>query len=177
MGKHRKWIQLAIFSIVLAIGVFTIVTNLSSKAPDYPKVGSKAPDFSLLGLDGAVHKLSDVSKNKIVVLNFWGTFCDPCKNEMPVLQRQADKWKSSAVTVLGVNQDISRITAQQFAKEYGVSFMSVHDEKQTVRVMYGVTDYPTTMFIGKDGTVKEIRIGEMTESVIDQTISRIVNAG
>jgi len=177
MGKHRKWIQIAIFSIVLVIGVFTIVSNLSSKSPEYPRVGSKAPEFSLLGLDGAVHKLSDVGKDKVVVLNFWGTFCEPCKNEMPALQRQVDKWKSSGVTVLGVNQDISRVTAQQFEREYGINFMSVHDEKQAVRAMYGVTDYPTTMFIGKDGIVKEIKVGEMTESYIEQTISRILKAG
>jgi len=123
LGKHRKWVQLAIFGIVLVIGIFTVIANLSSKAPEYPRVGSKAPDFSLLGLDGNVHQLSDLSKDKVVVLNFWGTFCDPCKREMPALQRQMEKWQSKGVTVLGVNQDISRVTAQQFAREYGVTFL------------------------------------------------------
>jgi len=174
MGKHKKWIQITIFSLVLAVGVFTIVTNLSSKAPEYPKVGSSAPDFSLMGLDGAVHKLSDISQDKVVILNFWGTFCGPCRDEMPAIQRQADKWKSSGVTVLGVNQDISLVTAQQFTKEYGINFLSVHDEKQVVRAQYGVTEYPTTLFIGKDGKVKEIRIGEMKEDYIEATLTRIL---
>lgn len=174
MGKNKKSIQLIIFGIILVIGAFTIINNLSSKAPEYPKEGSNAPGYTLLDLNGEKISFSDIAKGKIVIMNFWGTFCPPCKAEMPALQSQYEKWKDQGVEVLGINQDKSRITAQRFVEQYNISFLSLHDDAEAVRKMYGVTDFPTTFFIGADGIVKEIRVGEMTEDYIERTIKRLV---
>ncbi|MNI34404.1 Thiol-disulfide oxidoreductase ResA [compost metagenome] len=174
MRKNKKWVQLFIFSIVLIIGVFTIISNLSaSDSKKYPQVGSKAPDFSLAGLDGKTHDMS-AYKGKLVVANFWGTFCPPCKEEMPALQRQHEKWSNQGVAIVGINLDKNKITVQSFMDQYKLNFPVVLDTKEVVRRDYGVTEYPTTFFITPDGKVAVKRIGEMTESYIDETIQSLL---
>lgn len=175
MGKHKRLVQIILFIVILIIGAFTVITNLSTKEPEIPKVGSNAPEFTLLGLDGNKASFSDISRDKVIMLNFWGTFCTYCKDEMPAIQRQFDKWQSENVVVYGINEDSSRITAQRFVEQYKIRFPSLHDDKEVVRKMYGVREYPTTVFIGADGIIKEIFIGEMKEQYIEQTLSRIVN--
>ncbi|TCZ81251.1 redoxin domain-containing protein [Paenibacillus albiflavus] len=175
MGRHKRLLQIIIFIVILIIGAFTIITNLSSKGTEIPKIGSTAPDFTLLGLDGNKVQFNDVAKGKIIVLNFWGTFCPPCKAEMPALQAQYDKWKSQDIEIYGINQDSSRITAQRFLEQYNIHFPSLHDNDQVALKMYGVREFPTTFFIGADGIVKEINIGEMSEDYMEKTLSRLVS--
>jgi len=171
LGKHKRWVQLGIFAVVLVIGVLTIINNLSSSdSKSYPQVGDKALDFTLVGLDGQTHKLSDY-KGKPVVINFWGTFCPPCKEEMPALQRQYEKWGSQGVVFLEVNVDTSKVTVQGFMDQYKLNLPVLLDAKEKVRKMYGVMDYPTTFFVGKDGKISVKKIGQMEESFIDTTIA------
>ena len=176
MGKHKKWVQLVIFGVVLVIGVFTIVSNLTSSGPaKYPQPGGKAPDFTLIGLDGKKHKLSEF-KGKPVMLNFWGTFCPPCKEEMPAIQRQYDKWSQQGVVFLGVNLDQSPITVQAFMEQFKLNLPTLLDPKEEVRKLYGVSEYPTTFFIQADGTVKAKHIGEMKEAFIEQSLDELTAA-
>jgi peroxiredoxin len=173
VGKNKKWVQLTIFAIVLIIGVFTIVTNLSSSASKkYPQIGEKAPNFNLLGLDGKSHQLSDY-KGKVVVVNFWGTFCPPCKEEMPALQRQYDNWGQQDVAFLEVNLDKNKVTVQSFMDQYHLSLPIVLDTKEEVRKLYGVSEYPTTFFVQPDGKIAAKKVGEMQESYIEQTIASL----
>ncbi|CAG7611927.1 Thiol-disulfide oxidoreductase ResA [Paenibacillus solanacearum] len=172
MGKNRKWIQIAIFAVIVAVGALTLVSNLffSDKKPE---VGSKAPDFTLLGLDGKTYKLSD-AKGKVAVVNFWGTWCEPCRNEMPALERQHAKWAGKNVEFLGLNLDEPRVAVQNFISQYNVTFPILFDKNEENRKRYGVTQYPTTFFIGTDGKIAEIKIGEMTEAYIDSTLTTLL---
>ncbi|MBP1988933.1 thiol-disulfide oxidoreductase ResA [Paenibacillus eucommiae] len=175
MKKNKKWIQLAIFSVVLVIGVLTIISNLSATSDKkYPQVGDKAPDFTLLDLNGQPHNLSDF-KGKNILINFWGTFCKPCKDEMPALQRQYEKWNEQGVVFLAVNMDTSEITVQSFMDQYNLNLPVLLDSKEQVRKNYGVMDYPSTFFIGKDGKIVIKKIGEMKETYIQETIQALVS--
>ncbi|NRF89663.1 redoxin domain-containing protein [Paenibacillus frigoriresistens] len=175
MGPNKKWVQIGIFAIVLIIGVFTIITNLSaSDSKKYPQTGDKSPNFSLVGLDGKTHELSDY-KGKPVLINFWGTFCPPCKEEMPALQKQYDKWSKEGVVFLEVNVDKNKVTVQSFMDQYKLNMPVLLDAKEVVRKQYGVMDYPTTFFIGTDGKVSIKKIGQMTETFIDESIAKLVN--
>lgn len=174
MGRNKKWVQIGIFAIVLIIGVFTIITNLSASASKkYPQQGEKATNFSLVGLDGQTHELSDY-KGKVVLMNFWGTFCPPCKEEMPDLQKQYDKWKSQGVVFLEVNVDKNKVTVQGFMEQYKLNMPVLLDANEVVRKLYGVMDYPTTFFIGTDGKIAVKKIGQMDEKFIDETIASLV---
>ncbi|WNR42484.1 thiol-disulfide oxidoreductase ResA [Paenibacillus roseipurpureus] len=173
MGRNKKWVQIGIFTIVLIIGVFTIITNLSaSDSKKYPQQGDKATNFSLVGLDGQTHELSDY-KGKPVLMNFWGTFCPPCKEEMPDLQKMYDKWKSQGVVFLEVNVDKNKVTVQGFMDQYKLNMPVLLDANEVVRKQYGVMDYPTTFFIGPDGKIVTKKIGQMDEAFIDETLSKL----
>ncbi|MCD1260173.1 redoxin domain-containing protein [Paenibacillus athensensis] len=171
MGTYKRWVQLGIFAVVLVVGILTIINNLSSSdSKSYPQVGGKALNFTLVGLDGQTHELADF-KGKPVVINFWGTFCPPCKEEMPALQRQYEKWSPQGVVFLEVNVDTNKVTVQGFMDQYKLSLPVLLDANEKVRKMYGVMDYPTTFFVGKDGKITVKKIGQMDESFIDTTIA------
>ncbi|WP_281886826.1 thiol-disulfide oxidoreductase ResA [Paenibacillus sp. YYML68] len=172
MGKARRSIQIIIFALIAAVGGWTLYTNLFA-GTEKPVVGAAAPNFKLSSLDGVTRELSDY-KGKVVVVNFWGTFCEPCRNEMPALDRQQTKWKDSGVVVLGLNLDEPRITVDNYIRQVGVTFPILFDKDEQMRKRYGVSQYPTTFFIKPDGRIGEIRIGEMDEAYIDRTIAAML---
>ncbi|UUZ79494.1 redoxin domain-containing protein [Paenibacillus sp. P26] len=174
MGKNRRWIQIAIFAVIVVVGALTLANNLFS-SDKKPAVGDNAPDFTLAGLDGKTHKLSDY-KGKVVIVNFWGTFCEPCRNEMPALDRRRAKWAGKNVEILGLNLNESKVTVQNFIDQYKVGFTILFDQNEVMRRRYGVTQYPTTFFVKPDGKIGVIQIGEMQEPFIEKTIASLLNS-
>jgi peroxiredoxin len=171
MGKHKRWIQLCIFAVVIVIGALTLINNLYATEKK-PVEGSKAPDFTLVGLDGKQHKLSDY-KGKTVMVNFWGTWCPPCKDEMPAIQHQFDKLDRQNVEFLALNLGESKITVQSFVDQYKITFPILLDDNEATRKRFGVSQYPTTFFIAPDGKISKIIIGEMTEAIIEKAIASV----
>lgn len=172
MGKHRTWIQIAIFAVVILVGGWTLTNNLffSDKKPTE---GASAPNFKLVGLDGNMKELAEL-KGKVVVVNFWGTFCEPCRDEMPALERQKEKWAGKNVEILGLNLNEPRVAVENFVNQYKVTFSILLDKNEETRKRYGVSQYPTTFFIKPDGKIGVIRVGQMDEAFIDQTISSLL---
>jgi peroxiredoxin len=172
--KNKKTIQLVIFAIVLVVGIFTIASNLKPSSSKVPVAGDKAPDFTLVDLQGNPHKLSD-TKAKVTVVNFWGTFCPPCREEMPDLQHQYDKWRAQGVEVLAVNLGENKVTVQSFVTPLGLNFPILLNGED-VRRIYGVRDYPTTFFVDSKGHIQVKQIGQMTADFIDRTISGMLGS-
>ncbi len=108
-------------------------------------MAQKPPSLSFFGLDQQVHQLADY-EGKALVINFWGTFCPPCVNEMPALQKQYDQWKDDNVVVLGINLSESRVTVQSFIDRYAITFPIIIDNDNEIRNKYNVMSYPTTFF-------------------------------
>lgn len=161
-----------ILAIALLAGVYTVGAGIFNKDDKSVKVGGYAPDFSLQGLDGKVYKLADY-KGTSVVLNFWGTFCPPCVEEMPALERQYNKWKNDGAVVLGVNLNESPITVRSFVDRYNITFPILMDQDE-VRKRYKVVSYPTTFYINSEGIIEDIFIGGMQESDIETRIGKLV---
>lgn len=185
MGKNRKWIQISILAVILVIGVFTIYSNLSSgKEKKALTAGDEAPNFKLAGLDGRTYELVDF-KGKALMINFWGTFCEPCKEEMPAIMHQYQQWSEKGVEVLAVNLGESEVTIQNFIsnskahseKTYGKPFTKdlpiLLDTTDQVRKLYQVTQYPTTFFIDSKGNIREIKIGGMDDAYIHDKLTQL----
>lgn len=168
MREHKKWIQGIILTAVLLIGGYTIGSSLFAK-DDIPREGSTAPDFSLTGLDGTKTELSDY-RGKAVMVNFWGSWCEPCIREMPAIQRQYEKWKDKGLVVLGLNLDESKVTVQSYVKQTGVTFPVLFDKELRMRDRYAVRYYPTTFFIDPAGKIVKIAVLEMDDDYIEQTV-------
>ena len=146
-----------------------------------PKV--PAPDFSLTDQYGNTHTLSDY-KGKTVFLNFWATWCPPCKGEMPEIQEIYEYYgeNGSEVVVLGIaspdyGREKDEETVAAFLEENGYSFPVVMDTGGLYAYTYGVSAYPTTFMIDKEGNVYGYVAGQLTreimESIIEQTINSI----
>lgn len=170
--KRQQIIRTAILAVLSIAIIYTIVSNVT-KDEDIVKVGDKAPDFELVDLDGNTHRLSDY-EGEGVFLNFWGTWCEPCKDEMPHMEKYSKEFKDQGVNVLAVNIAESDLKVQSFANTYGLTFPIVIDKANSVRDAYNVRPLPTTFLVGPDGKVKKIIQQEMSEEQIKSYMESIM---
>lgn len=112
-----------------------------------------------------------------MVLNFWGTFCQPCREEMPALQKQADQWVKEGVQVIGMNLGENGVTVRSYLEQHGIRFPVYLDTDDSIRQAYGVNQFPTTFFIRPDGTILKIRVGQMDEAFIEQSVRELLAKG
>jgi cytochrome c biogenesis protein CcmG, thiol:disulfide interchange protein DsbE len=139
------------------------------------KVGAPAPDFSTKTLDGASVRLSQY-RGKPVLLNFWATWCAPCHDEMPLIQRALDAYKAQGLTVLAVDyQETSTSSMKAFLHTVGVHFPGLFDPAGQIAAEYGVSvGLPVSVFIDRSGTVSFIQLGQMSDVVLQQHLKSIV---
>ncbi len=171
MIRKQKWLQLLILCGIVAAGFLAIGGSLFSQEEKPPEKGDAMLDFTLDGLDGQANSLASY-KGQPIVLNFWGTFCEPCVREMPLLERFHQEHVDEGLQVIGVNLNEPVVSVRSFVRETDVSFQILLD-KDVVRKRYGVLYFPTTFFIDKDGTIQEILIGEMTEPMLLSALNKI----
>jgi cytochrome c biogenesis protein CcmG/thiol:disulfide interchange protein DsbE len=136
--------------------------------------GRKAPAFQLPLLRGSgTLALADLS-GKPVVLNFWASWCAPCRGEAPVLASAYRQWRDRGVVFLGVDTTDERTQAIAFQARYGVDFASVADAKGELQASYGVLGFPETFFIERDGTIVAKYIGPIDRATLDANVASIV---
>lgn len=126
-----------------------------------PSRGSLAPDFSLQTVSGQTVKLSEL-QGKPVLINFWATWCAPCRIEMPHIQAQADRYAGDLEVLLVDNNETAE-TVAAFMDELGLTMDPLLDPGAKVQQLYLIRGYPTTFFITEEGVIESIHIGIMTE--------------
>jgi peroxiredoxin len=162
--RSRKPVRFIVFFIIaVAIGIFlqryVSFLNLSQKT--FVLVGDPAPVFTFPGLDGEMVSLTDY-KGKVVFLNIWATWCPPCREEMPSMEKLYQQLKGEDFAILAVSIDASGAKAVgPFMKEYGLSFPALLDTGGTMQNLYGTTGLPESFIIGKEGRIEKIVIGPM----------------
>ncbi len=152
--------------ILLALLGWFVWARLSPAPPSAPissipapEVGHPAPDFVLPALDGSEVRLADL-RGKPVILNFWATWCPPCRREMPALEIVWQQYSRGDVMVLGVDQGESIAVVSEYVRQnVGVTFPLLLDRSQDVGDLYLVRSLPTTFFIDADGIIREVRVG------------------
>ena len=138
-----------------------------------PAVGMQAEDFQLADLDGKSQSLSQY-RGKIVLLNFWATWCKPCTTEMPAMQTIYDKLRNKGFVVLAINELEDEAKVREHIKQFGHTFPVLMDRDNKVANQFGVFGLPVSVFIDQEGRVQEyIKGGLLTEQKIDETIVRI----
>lgn len=120
--------------------------------------GKPAPDFTLPALDGKKIRLSDL-RGKMVFLNIWATWCPPCREEMPSMQKLHEHFKGKDFVMLTVSIDEKKEDVAAFVKELGLTFPVALDPEQKVTAGYGITGVPETFLIDKNGIVLHHLIG------------------
>jgi cytochrome c biogenesis protein CcmG, thiol:disulfide interchange protein DsbE len=142
-------------------GVTGPVGLLDKAPPERLKIGDKAPDFRLTQLGGDPVQLSKL-RGKTVLINFWATWCDPCKDEMPILQRAYLQYKNQDVVFLAVNVRDSADAAKSYFKTNNLTMPVLIDLTGDVPGGYRVTGYPETYLVDKNGNIGEFHIGPIT---------------
>ena len=138
-----------------------------------PAVGMPAADFNLVDLDGKARALTDY-RGKVVLLNFWATWCKPCTTEMPAMQAMYDKLRDKGFVVLAVNELEDEAKVREHIKQHGHTFPVLMDRDNKVANQFGVFGLPVSVFIDEKGVVREyIKGGLLTEQVILDAVARI----
>lgn len=132
----------------------------------------QANDFKLQDLSGKNVSLSDF-KGKKVFLNFWATWCPPCRGEMPDIEKLYDETKNSDLVILAINIGEDRDTVQSFLKSNNYNFNVLLDISQSTAGKYNISGIPTSYFINKDGTVSAKKIGAMSLSEMKSYINAL----
>ena len=156
---------------VLLLGL--VMGGCSGSAPA-PVVGKPAPDFQLPALDGEAVSLGDF-RGKPVLLNFWATWCGPCRMEMPFLQLTYEEWSDKGLVVLAVDVGESQPTVKEFIERFVFTFPVLLDPGQEVALMYNIRAFPTTFFIDADGKIQDIQVGAFpSTSAIERRLIKIM---
>ena len=151
----------------------TLTDNGAINLEPAPIAGHPAPDFELAGVDGETIRLSDF-KGQPVIVNFWATWCGPCRAEFPEFQ-QAAVDNADRLIIIGVNNT----TADQpdlipgFLDEFGITFPIVLDEKGETVKAYRILGLPTTIFIDSNGVINEIFTGPLNKAYIESKITEL----
>lgn len=138
-----------------------------------PAVGTAAEDFRLADLEGKSQSLSQY-RGKVVLVNFWATWCKPCTTEMPAMQTIYDKLREKGFVVLAINELEDESKVREHIKQHGHTFPVLMDRDNKVANQFGVFGLPVSVFIDEKGTVQEyIKGGLLTEQVILDVVTRI----
>lgn len=145
-------------------------------------VGDEAPDFQLLSLEGRRVALSDL-RGEGVVLNFWATWCPPCRREMPLLESAWQEYRSKGVVIVGVDVGESQDTVRPFVGSMGLSYpiwtnaepgSGEFDDTNDLLNRFGGVGLPTTVFIDADGVIRKVYIGELSRGLLAKWLPKLV---
>ncbi len=163
----RRLLRTVITLLLCAAAAVAVAAPL---APSNP-----APDFTLRTLEGQNLRLGE-QRGRVVLVNFWATWCGPCRQEMPHLNKLYDKYKSSGFVLLGVNVDEDTRTAAGVASKLGVRFPVLPDSDKLVSKKYDLKAMPSTVLIDRDGRVRYLHRGYQSgyEDTYDKQIRELL---
>lgn len=166
-----------VVSLMLAFGFHMARRSTGSEARGGDMKGKAAPDFSLQSLEGQTVRLSDF-RGKAVVLNFWATWCAPCKIEMPWFMELQKEYGAQGLQVLGVAMDdASPEDIGKFAKDLGVDYPILIGHEAVGNAYGGVQFLPATFYIGRDGRVVDRVFGLKGKAEIEASVKRALAEG
>jgi len=147
-----RWLFIGAFvALIAAVAVFGL--------PEAQKKITKGDTSLAISLPDLQGKLHGLPKGEVVLLNFWATWCPPCRQEMPSMVALSNKYADKGLKMIAVSVDRDTDALKKFVQEYKLPFLVLHDKDSSASTAYGVFRYPETFLIGRDGKVKAHLIG------------------
>ncbi len=163
--------------LVLILTSVLLIVGCSSPAPSpTPQVGKPAPDFQLPDLNGQSVSLSDF-QDKSVLVNFWATWCGPCRYEMPFIQEifEDKEWSDKGLVILAIDIGESPAKVREFMESNNFSFPVLLDGEEKIAEQYNIRGIPTTIFIDKQGLIRAMRVGAFpSKAAIEEDLTKII---
>jgi cytochrome c biogenesis protein CcmG, thiol:disulfide interchange protein DsbE len=181
-GRGKLLLQAAAVGVVAAlIGLLTwsVVTDQKAqRLADQVRAGEKpaAPSFALPELDGGKEVSLASLRGKGVILNFWASWCEPCKEEGPMLQAAWEENRDTGLVVLGVNARDFKSDARRFVERYGLTFPILHDARGSSLGRYGLQAFPETWWIDRNGRLVAYSQGQFTQGELERNIELALEA-
>ncbi len=182
MSRWRAWLLWPGWLLLVTAFLWTAARRVppgtTMGRPPAPHPGFPAPDFRLRTLDGQVVQLSQL-RGRVVIINFWASWCPPCRAEMPALQRVYEAYHDQGLELLAVNltpQDrLPDIEA--FVHKHGLTFPILLDEEGAVAQQYRVHAVPTTYFVDREGVIRDVVFGgPMAEALLRTRVEALLEA-
>ena len=140
------------------------------------RLGSPAPDFTLQTVDGTPLRLSDL-KGKPVFMNFWATWCVPCREEMPAMQALYEQYRDRGLVVLAVNMEEDEARVRRWVDQGGFTYTFVLDSEGQQLKRYNVNAAPTSYFIGRDGVIRDLKLGAISRAEMETKVEKLLAGG
>ena len=169
---------LGVLGAVVALLVGLVILPRVLHRPEAPLVGQDAPDAAVtmiangaaLGADGSALHLADL-RGHVVVLDFWATWCGPCRMQAPIMDQVSRRWSDRGVVVVGVDTDTpDQGDPRQFALSHGLSYPIVQDRTGEASRLYAITGLPTLVVLSPSGKVVAVRTGVTESSEIERLL-------
>lgn len=175
--QTHKQSGLGLGSIVLLLGIFAVVSvvglQLAQRGKTQPRSGP-APDFAVTTLDGEEMRLSDL-RGKVVVLNFWASWCAECRPEAPELQNIWTKYRDRGVVVLGIAYTDTETLSRKFIQEFALTYPNAMDLGTRISTAYHIQGVPETFVIDREGNIAEFFIAAVNEKRLATVLARLLD--
>ncbi|MGE6553000.1 thiol-disulfide oxidoreductase ResA [Bacillus mycoides] len=168
-NKKRFIIRTLTLIILFSTVAYAIYIGAIKKENNTITEGDLSPNFVLNSINNEKIELNKIKK-KGIILNFWGTWCEPCQREMPAFESFYQKNKNNGIEIISINSQESNIAVKNFIKEKQLSFPVVIDTDGQVGNTYNVTTLPATFLIDSKGKIIKKHAGEMNEEMLQQWI-------
>ena len=174
MGNKNGGILRWLLVLGLTVGIGTVIVLTLPEAPGSMNKGEQSADFKLPDLQGALHTLP---KGEVVLLNFWATWCPPCRTEIPSMADLHDAYADQGLKIIAISVDKRSDDLANFVAEYRMPFQVLHDADGTVARRYNVFRYPESFLIGRDGKVIHRLVGgiEWMSPSITKTVEAMLS--
>ncbi|MBP1949522.1 thiol-disulfide oxidoreductase ResA [Virgibacillus litoralis] len=173
--QNRLIFRTVVLAVLLVAVIYALVSNLNKEKTNV-EPGNEAPDFKLQQINDnnelETVQLSEL-EGKGVMLNFWGTWCEPCKAEMPYMEKLYPEYKDKGIEIVAVSLDATEIVVDRFVDRYDLTFPIPHDTKSEVMNLYSVGPIPSTFFINPEGEIVEVVEGALTLDKLEGHLKEI----
>jgi cytochrome c biogenesis protein CcmG/thiol:disulfide interchange protein DsbE len=183
MGSRRKLAVTAAVAALVAALVGLLAWRMAGReeakglaAAALAGERPQAPDFELPHLDGDGTLALSSLRGKVVVLNFWASWCAPCREEAPLLEQAWERWRDRGVVVLGVDARDLSSKGREFVDEQEITYLNVHDGEGSTLGRFGIPALPETMFIDAEGRIAAYIAGPVDAQSLDESIEAAVGS-
>ena len=159
--------------VLFVVGLLAGCTAPGSQAPEGISEGNRARSFSLATLDGTQVSLKDY-RGQVVLINFWATWCPPCRAEIPSLEMAYRARQDDGLVVLGISVEESRETVQPFVGDFGMTYPVLLDEAGRVYQMYRVLGLPMSIVLDRDGVIQARHVGYLSAEQLDRYLVKVL---
>ena len=175
--RRRRWRLVATVVTAVAILTWFLAFGLS-RDPTLirsPLLGHRAPPFTLRTLDGSRTVALGALRGQVVVINFWASWCVACRVEHPALKASWERYRDQGVVLLGIDFQDQKQAALDFMRELGGDWPVLEDPGGRTAIGYGVYGIPETFFIGRDGVVRDKKVGPASYELLTDEIQRLLD--